>query len=403
MARTRIREAEGTLSGQALARWALILGLLVGPSYGAYYLATYAAVSQQAEGFARQWLDVLCQGNVEKGFWMTMPLPRSDKPPSREEIEAIYNFQLDQTMKGPFTHFSQSELVRLLGQGGKDTKVVSEGVGSWTYEGGGYNVQVSFSIESPLAKFKVAVSLHGASSPDRKWTGRQWRVIPDPASTGLVRSEPVQWTPAGQDQQALATGAKGYADSWVRQWTAKDWDGAYLATVPGPDRKPLDSAARQAWIGGLAAGWPATNKPAERKALAERAPYTEGALVSAREGGFWASDVEVGQTGMKLRDYAQLRIRQAFGLPTPETVRFTFNPNATPQPVIEKLEKGWLFGCDLQIFVAPAGSKEAPVIVDALLMVEAIPTGPKEATLRITELRLVRARLAPPPQAGRGR
>lgn len=86
LARGRIRESEDTLGGATLAAWGLGLSLFFGLTYVAYYAGAYVAVRQQAESFARQWIELLAQDKLPEAFALTMP--ERDRPanPTRDEM-----------------------------------------------------------------------------------------------------------------------------------------------------------------------------------------------------------------------------------------------------------------------------------------------------------------------------
>jgi hypothetical protein len=408
MGRSRILASENTLSGLALTRWGVVLGVLFGASYAAYYAATYAAISQQAQQFAQQWLEALCQGKVEKAFWLTQTPPRKPpEGPGRDDLEIIYNSQLDQGMKGPYTNFSQSPLVRMLVMDGPRTRIEPQGVQSWAYETGGFRVELAFRIYSPLETYTVLVTTHGATSPNKEYPGRQWRVLADANFTRQVPGEQLKVTEEGQDLLQLAQVVKAFANGWVQRLVERrDVEEALLGTLEPEDRKPLDAPRKQALLAGLAAGWPVTRDPAVQRYLAARAGFFSGKLVNSRssdEGGdFWADP--------RQRQQIVARVEQIF-LPNSPGDLTRVSPANQSRPLIEKLDRGWRFGCDVQLVLPPirvpepGKPPEMPFVVDALVEIDAVPEKDGQRVpvqLRVVELRLIRGRTAPPPPRGPG-
>src|SRR5262245_12664191 len=91
-ARGRIRDAEGTRTGAALAGWGVGLSFAVGLSYLAYYAATFFAVKSQAADFADGWIRRVRDGQLDRAFLLTVRPPRlaENAPELRSTLENLY-------------------------------------------------------------------------------------------------------------------------------------------------------------------------------------------------------------------------------------------------------------------------------------------------------------------------
>jgi hypothetical protein len=288
VARQRVRDSEGTLSGEALASWGLTLSLLVILLYGSYYAATFFALRQQATAYADRWLDELKKGHVERAYWMAL-LPESrsgdiDSPGLRESLEARFN---GATTSGyTLGNFRCAELTTLLGQAGEKARLQLVGVNSWQYDHGTYRVDLRYRLEAPDAIGDVKLELIGTEPTGTARQGRQWR----------VRSEKFQpiantarLTPLGEQHKPLADAARDVFDEWRQKLNDPDSDDAYLLTLP-PDQRhvPADNRlyAFPAFDGcaGLGAAGDQT-----RRYVAGRLLYQAGGLIHLDPKTFWAA------------------------------------------------------------------------------------------------------------------
>ena len=110
----RIRRSEGTLAGEKVARWGLLLSILFGLGYWAYFGATYFAIAREADQFGHDFLDKLSRGEELDGFRLTLP---PDARPGegaglRGQLEQRFNALNEQGRPGWLTSFRQDEKVR---------------------------------------------------------------------------------------------------------------------------------------------------------------------------------------------------------------------------------------------------------------------------------------------------
>jgi hypothetical protein len=205
VARNQIESSEGSLSGLALTRWAIGLPLVLGLIYGAYYAATYFAVTRQARAFAKKWLEHIQKAELEEAYWQGNPPPRSSQPDLRGALEIMHNS--DQNMEGK----GKANFVRFLQTAGEQTKVEFAGINNWTYEGKGYRVDLVFRIQTPTVSYETMVAVKGTTGPNFK--GRQWQVIHNETGTPN-RPESFTFTEEGKKLSSLTQQAAAHANRW---------------------------------------------------------------------------------------------------------------------------------------------------------------------------------------------
>jgi hypothetical protein len=256
VAQWRIRRAEGTLAGAALARWGLWLGLLFGLGYAAYHVMTGLAIQQQANRFLMEegedsgFFPRLLKGrpeDVNRAFLLSVPYGRrvganADDTPA---LEGEFNRPTQKGGPGMMTLFRESEgVMAALGAGREGTAVRPLGVRQWSYENQRYRVERDYRITTREMQLDLLVPVVAETDPaggGRKWYV-DWRKV-----TKLASSHP---TPLGEGMQDLRKAAHAYLNGWPvgQRQTAKpaaprditDWN-----IVPvGPDKDHPDEAAK---------------------------------------------------------------------------------------------------------------------------------------------------------------
>jgi len=308
VALVRIQRSEGTLAGEKLARWGLVLSILVGLSYWAYVGATYVAIGQDAGRFAEKFLTELKDENrLLYAFRLTLPpeqRPPEDNATLRDQIEARFNSPGAMGSQAPLTTFTQAEYVRLIGQGGAATQFEALGVEDWKYIGGGYQVGLLYRITTPYMSFPILITVEGKDS-QRAEGRREWHVVWD--KTTLRDMPPPSMTDEARRLLPLAMMSR---EMGVKEWLALMRDGkteeVFLKTLPVPERAPTQRAAHQRRLGlSLMNGFGLGATPvvvASRALLAADADlgfaiveprfhdFQNGSLVRAEPPVFWAPD-----------------------------------------------------------------------------------------------------------------
>lgn len=233
-AQRQIRLSEGTRSGAALANAAFWLSLGVGVSYAAFYFASFKVVATQAGEFADRWFDKLLKGEVAAAFLDTQdPDQRQeDNPGDRRRMMIRYGLAAG-GRKGPLLVFQDSDMVRLVYQGGPGTTVERLGVGDWGYEQGGYKVSQVYRVTSGEGVFDMAVTAVSKDSRQK----RQWRIVWNPYATYVAAT--LSRTPLGEAVQQWTQGARGFAAQWLSAQYEGRLDLAYLYACPPAQRDEL--------------------------------------------------------------------------------------------------------------------------------------------------------------------
>src|SRR5262249_41916529 len=228
----QVQRSEGTKAGSNLALWGMLLSLLSGLSYGAYYGASALAIQQQSQPFVVDWFEKLKKGQTAEAFRLTLPPP--SRPPEgkdlRGELELRFNSGPDGGGRGPFNAFNQGDLARFCQQGGADTKITPLGVNEWKYQEGGYRIHQTFQVDTPEAQFQGLLATHGIDSPGGQ--GRQWRIVYDETN---LRQVPAP-TPLAVRMIELRGGSTLFLRDWLQNLAAGRLEDVYLDTRPPAER-----------------------------------------------------------------------------------------------------------------------------------------------------------------------
>jgi len=384
LARVRIRNSEGTLSGQALTSWGVGLSLVFGLSYAAYVAAMAMAIRQQADSFARQWLDEVRQGQLEKAFWYTQRPPRPHLAGSalRNVLELRFNSPPDLTTPGPYTQFTQSDYVRMLQAAGAQAQIELVSVNGWDYEKGGFQVDLTYHITTPMASFNLAVGVHGSESPAGEFKGRQWYVIEKLTGIPDNKGSRISLSAEGQALLGLYAEAQELGLRWGHSLTQGDLFQAFLLTCPAGDRERLAVAQQSALVAGLITGLPANSDVQDL--LSRSSEFAAGGSIRAGKDQFWAVTPEK-------HDEIATEVRRVFqGVRSCRVVP----PRARHMPVWTR-DGDWLrFAQNVQ-FMLPQPEPKLPFLVEAQVIVGARVDQGKPAW-RIEALELLRGRVANP-------
>lgn len=294
MARSRIASAEGTLAGASLANWGLALSLFFGLNYGAYLasnsFATHGQARAVADEFIRLIQDTDDPDSLLKAFVLTLPAAQRPASDLRRSVEIEHNVTVDGTGRtgGSFSTFCNSGFVHLL-RAGPSRVSFARSEGS-TFERGGYEVNLVYSIDNLLGTAELKVATFGQESPGNPGTGRQWQIQPN--QTNIISG--ARNSAEGRGYEESMTIAREQVTEWINKVRMGDISGAYLDTVPEPVRRRQFGAAvltSPTMIG--AAGLPLVGAlgitPEILRDFSEgRARFRTGALVEADPRVFFA-------------------------------------------------------------------------------------------------------------------
>jgi hypothetical protein len=294
----QVQRSEGTRAGAKLALWGMALSALFGLSYTAYLLASFAALRQQAEAFAGEWVNLVREHKYDEAFRLTLdPAERpAPGPQLQRELELRFNSGPEGGSPGRLTVFTQSSLVRAINHGpsaaeGADTQVKPLGVQNWEYKNGGYQLRLVYDVHTPAYAAELVLTLH---STDRKGEGRDWGVIV--AESG-VTPQPSP-TPPQVRLAELKDSSSAFVEEWIRKLGSGRGGEAYLETQD-PDRRAVLRARYGA--GQLAGALDAGPTPARGPLLLDPEAARElylpgyrdfrrGGLVQAPPDTFWADE-----------------------------------------------------------------------------------------------------------------
>lgn len=295
LARMRIAESEGTLSGGNLAKWGLTASLFFGLVYAAYSTANEIAVRGQSREQAEKFIQLLQKGDdpeaVVNAFVQTLEVKARPQANVRDTVEVQYNAAPPPgpegrgAQSGPLSRFGTMQLVRLLQL--PDTKVTFVRTDQTVFERGGYDVILLYKLETVLGAYELLVGTKGQEVTDGAGSKRAWNV--NLGLTGL-RGGAVQ-TPENEDLEAAARGAYAQVQAWAEKLRLSQPGLAYLDTLPEEQRREIlgntllgEPAVMGASGLALAGGWGARSGRMSTQELLKK--FDAKALVDRRN--LWA-------------------------------------------------------------------------------------------------------------------
>jgi hypothetical protein len=241
-----IRTSDGTLAGMRIAKSGLWLSLVAGLGYASYYGATYLAVRQQADAAVQTWADKLRQGKLNEAFLLTQGPGerRGTNPDDERAMENRFNAPIKGGPPGSVSKggmldlFRDNELIYMLRQGGKDTKVIPLGVRSWDENTGSHTIRRVYGIETPEATFALQIVAQGQddlNSPDK---GRAWKIGFMESS---VEKDSLKKTPLGQRLDGLRAQGMKFVSDWRALVMKRQLELAYAMTLDPKERKAAEA------------------------------------------------------------------------------------------------------------------------------------------------------------------
>jgi hypothetical protein len=243
-----IRRSEGTLAGARMAAWGWWLAVVFGLGYWAYYGATYFAVVQQAETFTRAWFEKMAQRDFAAALLDTQePAERLKLNPKDLNQINLRFVRMAQAMNKEGVPVPASDVLRntdlgrLLNQGGQDSRVSPLGVYDWSFKDGTYTVRRMYQITTPEGEWRARVTVRGMESRSNEYPGRQWFVTPGETSFNIDGGLGGKLSSRGQQVAELAQDAYGFLQNWGAKLFDHKLADAYLDT-----REPGERAALRA-------------------------------------------------------------------------------------------------------------------------------------------------------------
>lgn len=177
LALSKIRNSDDALSGAALARWGIALGLACAAAALVRGPVRDALLRRQMASAASQWFTLLAGQQIEESLQLLggaatqslgppPPTPGSD-PPTAEETRAI----ILQTMRN-------DKVARRLAELGTPLRVAAEAVPGEdpTYDGGRTFLLSHFDVRSAAGNQSLRIEVRMARSEFYEADGRPWRV-----------------------------------------------------------------------------------------------------------------------------------------------------------------------------------------------------------------------------------
>jgi hypothetical protein len=386
----QVQRSEGTKGGRGLAVWGILIGVLFGLGYAAYYLAGSLAINTQAEIPILAWFDLIKNDKIEEAFLMTMPpeqRPTKSGAALREELEARFSTS-EGGRPGQLPMFALSELVRFVAQGGQQTKITPLGVKDWAPENNGYMVRHLYQVSTPEAEFEALVTVFGVEPKGGQ--GRLWQIRLG-GETGIIR-EKLRPTKEGARISALEVSANKTMNRWFRALAEGNAGEAYLLTREPDERTRLSPF------------------PAVLDDLPGYQEFRQGALVKAEPDQFWAPE--------KLK-FLPDKLKKMFGepdlfrhpsSPSPGRPMVTFQPRSQLSRWAEEQGRLRFFAdMELTMLTVPEGGDQSYSVgymMQGVVVMETSPADvdPARAEWRVVGVNLRRASVtssgpggAPPP------
>jgi hypothetical protein len=364
VARNRIRDSEGVLTGLVFTTWGMRLTVIVALTYLAYYTFAFFAVRLQASDYVERIFDQLKQRNVEQAFLLAMGQPSSDDSAEmRRMIEARFNTSPGARpgQSGPFSRFRQSQFVRYMLMADGQVKITPLGVVEWGYERGGYRVVLKYQIATPLAEFELTVDTVGLDSKPGEQKGRQWSVDFSRGAMSIDRRSE-KMTASGKDLLVVKSeSAFRFVSAWVDRFNNRQWNEAYLETLPPSERRELSLAGAVPAAGLTPLGFCPSSA---RTFLAGKQTLADRHLLNLNEKVFWASSKSI--------DDIRRRVRQTFPAPgegRPASAYLQISRQVAP---ILREENGQLtYKFDVEIRYMAESSEHMDYLVEGQLVVRA--------------------------------
>jgi hypothetical protein len=233
VANWQIRHSDGTRVGAGLATWGRNLSIVSALCYVAYVSATELAVRQQATIYIDRWLKTVVEGRINEAFVQTLePSRQRGIDPNREDHMARFRLAGEKGQKGPLPQFEESQLVRILEQGGPEARIENLGLREWKYQGGGYQVRQAYRITTLEGVFDMVVSVRGSEAQRGSKANREWHVLFEQTGVQLDEGHFARqaFTREGLRARQLVPLAQRFAENWVGKINGGNYFEAYLDT-----------------------------------------------------------------------------------------------------------------------------------------------------------------------------
>lgn len=231
LARSHVRNAEGTRIGLRLATlswWVCVLG---GAGYGAYLYANEFVLERESAAVAEKFFTELKANRVEHSFLYLVPPEERD----RAQPEAADAFAVAYA-KGGFLDYRRHDIVRLLGRSGGDVAIERTGVKDIKQEGGSFHATHIYRVQVPEGTFEVQVKM--TATEPRRGGKPVWQIPNRPAPNIAVKL--IELSEFGRLSGELEQEADQFAKTWMMHLALNHPTMAHSMTVPAGDREDLE-------------------------------------------------------------------------------------------------------------------------------------------------------------------
>ena len=199
-ARWQISNSEGTLAGRKMANWALVISILVGCVYVAYYAGNILAIRNQANSFVQdKWLKALQDRKFDEAYFYGMP--PADRQGVRQSTVAT-RFSL------PVQVFRHTYLSTIFDEARGEVAIESLGIRDLNATPEGYVATLQYRVKTRMGEFDLAVGTLGAEGKDIK--GREWAV-----SRGATSIQKFTLSTYGRMVNEIRADAETAVGEWV--------------------------------------------------------------------------------------------------------------------------------------------------------------------------------------------
>ena len=316
VARSHVRNSEGTRTGLRLATLAAWVCALGGAGFFAYLKANEWVLERESGRYADRFFNELKDGRVHHAYVYVVPPEERDRsdPNAPKDFESVYG--------GPgLAHFKNHELVRLIVRNGSAVELERTGAKDLEQAATGFQVTHLYRLTCPEGDFTAQLKLAAAESRRGGKTQLEWRIPADPYPNFAVRPDRI--SAYGRLVNELEQEGVGFGNSWLFHLSNGRTTLAHLMTTPHAHRQAIEMELRSASVlGGSAAVLMSLRPeflPLERRSNDAVAKASPAALSfeDLLQSGFFRADA----TGAAIPGDRLARLRSLWAVPKLEPPR----------------------------------------------------------------------------------
>ena len=233
IARSHIRNSEGTRTGARLASAAWWVCVLGGAAFFAFIYANQVVLEQESRRFADGFFNELRNGRKHHAFvYLLAPedLHRAS-PDVPEPFELAY-------LPNGFAYYKNHEMVRLILREGTSAEFEHMGTKDVEQVATGFQATHLYKMRCPEGEFNIQIKLIAAEAKTGGKSQLKWHIPADPYPNFSIKPEKV--STYGRLVTELEQEGSSYANSWAMHMTQGRPTLAHLMTMPNAYRQPLE-------------------------------------------------------------------------------------------------------------------------------------------------------------------